>query len=660
MCRANRNPLAPGSADILTYVQAWHWTDPRKSVPEAVRVLRPGGALALWWNDSDSTVPWIAGRDAHLRRLFVPAPKSPTRWPGFVACRRARLQRVSKGSRARPPTVGHPDIRCLCCLPPGGRAVPILRYLESPLDDLLRRAAARDANAPAVTVAGAGVSFAALDREADRVAHYVRRAAGRAGAVVAAAATLDAVFPAVYYGTIRSGHPLALLDPLMGPAALYEVCSAAGAEIAFVPAALAGLLVGLGDRLPLLHTVVLTDTPADTPAGGAAGAGGGVPLARALASVPAGVPARTPAPGVDAVACLQFAPDGAGRLNGVRLTHRNLLAGAAQTALAHRLGPSSVVLNHLPQYHAVHLNSAVHAGARQVLCPGPDPFGALEAAARAGATHFYAPPARLHRLAGDPRLGAAGARTGARRLSALHVSGGALEPDRARRLRDALRVPVLQGYGLTEVCTLSHHQPPGSRPGLGAVGVPLPGTECRVVLPGGTRPAPVWSTGEVQIRGPQLSPTAPAGPAGAVPDADGWLSTGDTGYLDADGGLHLVDASGSVFACDDALVAPAVVERVIGQDPRVADCIVADWPDPARGALVWAGVVLRERPPGDGRGLLDILDSVAEQANARLGPGEQIRRLEALDAVPRRPGGRPARRELRRRLHALAAVEAAA
>ncbi|MER5669016.1 AMP-binding protein, partial [Streptomyces mirabilis] len=293
--------------------------------------------------------------------------------------------------------------------------MPILRYLESPLDDLLRRAAARDAHAPALTVAGtgAGVTFAALDREADRVAHYVRRAAGRAGAVVAAATTLDAVFPAVYYGTVRSGHPLALLDPLMGPAALYEVCSAAGAEIAFVPAALAGLLAGLGDRLPLLHTVVLTDTPADAatgrPAGGAAGAGGGVPLARALASVPAGVPARTPAPGVDTVACLQFAPDGAGRLNGVRLTHRNLLAGAAQTALAHRLGPSSVVLNHLPQYHAVHLNSAVHAGARQVLCPGPDPFGALEAAARAGATHFYAPPARGHRLAGDTRLGGAGA-----------------------------------------------------------------------------------------------------------------------------------------------------------------------------------------------------------------------------------------------------------
>ncbi|MFE2139730.1 class I adenylate-forming enzyme family protein [Streptomyces sp. NPDC059466] len=387
-------------------------------------------------------------------------------------------------------------------------------------------------------------------------------------------------------------------------------------------------------------------------------------LSAALAGVSAGGPVGRARPGVDAVACLQFAPDGAGRLKSVRLTHRNLVAGAAQTALAHRLGAASVAFNHLPQYHAVHLNSAVHAGARQVLCTDPDPFGALAEAARAEATHYYGLPARLHRLADDPRLATGRAHLPGRHLSAIHVSGGALAPERARVLRDALRVSVLQGYGLTEVFTLSHHQPPGSRPGLGAGGVPLPGTECRVVVPGSTRPAPVWSTGEVQIRGPQLSPGPADSPGPAARDADGWLSTGDTGYLDADGGLHLVDAHRSVFTCDDALVAPSVVERVIGQDPRVAECIVADWPDPARGALVWAGVVLREAPEGDAPGgapdVLDVLDSVAEQANARLGPGEQIRRLEALDAVPRRPGGRPARRELRLRLHALAAGEAAA
>ncbi|MER6334977.1 methyltransferase domain-containing protein [Streptomyces sp. NPDC001034] len=72
LVRGNGNalPLAGATADFLTYAQSWHWTEPAHSVPEALRVLRPGGTLALWWNTHALDIEWIAEASARVSRCF--------------------------------------------------------------------------------------------------------------------------------------------------------------------------------------------------------------------------------------------------------------------------------------------------------------------------------------------------------------------------------------------------------------------------------------------------------------------------------------------------------------------------------------------------------------------------------------------------------------
>lgn len=95
----NALPLAGLSCDLVTYAQAWHWTDTSRSVPEALRVLRPGGALALWWNVGAPDVAWATAQDGRVAHWCGVAPEDRPRPDDISAARLAGLSGLSPTRR---------------------------------------------------------------------------------------------------------------------------------------------------------------------------------------------------------------------------------------------------------------------------------------------------------------------------------------------------------------------------------------------------------------------------------------------------------------------------------------------------------------------------------------------------------------------------------
>ncbi|SEB30955.1 long-chain acyl-CoA synthetase [Streptomyces misionensis] len=497
-----------------------------------------------------------------------------------------------------------------------------LQLPQLSLGDLPGRAARRWPDRVALRLGERSLTFAELDEQAGRWAAAL--AATPADGAVGVATVLDPVFAELYYGAARASRAVVTLNPLVRGEALAHVLAASGARIAFLTREMAERLAPLRAKLPELRTVVLLDA---------------LPAPEALfAAAPAATPPAAPADAsaaLDATACLHFTSGTTGAPRAVRLTHRGLTANAAQTAQAQGLDDTSVTLNQLPLFHLMHLNSAVWAGATQVLCPAEDPEQAVALADAHGATHWFSIPVRLARLAADPRLPGLKPRT----VRGIFCGGSALPAAPARALAAHFGFPVVQGYGLAEASpTVTLDLP--ARPRPGSCGPPVAGTECRVVDVVTQRVLGAGERGEIQIRGPQLMAGYRDGADPSPFDPDGWFTTGDIGHLDEDGYLYVTDRLGDVFKCDHELVSPTEVEAVLARHPAVRDCVVFGRPDPFRGAVAHALVVLRDEAAHT------AAEELAQAVNAGLAPFQRIERLTVVDAVPRGPGGKVQRRLL--------------
>ena len=308
-------------------------------------------------------------------------------------------------------------------------------------------------------------------------------------------------------------------------------------------------------------------------------------------------------------------------------------------ASAWRMTPSSVVL------HAgslvfngafVTMLPAMYLGATFILVPQFDPEALVHTIERERVTHIMMVPSQIAALLNAPGFDP-------RRLSSLEMLGSVgapLHQDYRERLMASLPGRCYELYGLTEgfITVLDRDDFARKRD---TVGVPLAFSEMRIVGPDG-RQAASGEVGEIVGTSPLLMSgyyNQPALTATAI--VDGWLHTGDLGFADDEGFLHLVDRQKDLIISGSINVYPRDIEEVIVAHPAVKEAAVFGVPDDRWGEVPVAAVVLRD-PAAVSADVLKVW--INERVGAKY---QRVAAVAIHDDFPRSTAGKTLKRVLR-------------
>ncbi|MEO3824798.1 long-chain fatty acid--CoA ligase [Actinomadura sp. B10D3] len=464
------------------------------------------------------------------------------------------------------------------------------------------------------------VTYGELDALTAHAAGMLRAAGIGAGDRVAVMVPNHPAFAVAYYGALRAGAIVVPMNPLLKGREIRYHLSDPGVKVIFAWHTCREEVTAGTDGLDVTTVFV---------------APGFFEALTAQQTPYLGVADREPRD----TAVILYTSGTTGRPKGAELTHANLTRNAESGARLFGLTGEDVVLGALPLFHSFGqtcgLNALLASGGLLSLVSRFEPGLVLKTIDEHRATVFMGVPTMYNALLHHPERD----RFDVSRLR-LCVSGGAALPaEILRGFESGFGCALLEGYGLSETSPIaSFNLPEAKRPG--SIGLPIAGTEMRVVDEKGTE-VPAGTVGELAVRGHNVMkgywrrPEATA----EVLDTDGWFRTGDLGRVDEDGFFYIVDRKKELIIRGGYNVYPREIEEVLYEHPAVGECAVIGVPHAELGEEIGAAVVLT-RPGAVGAG--ELRAYVRERVAAYKYP----RHIWFLDELPKGPTNKILKREI--------------